>query len=178
MRRAGASGARRVCPLVVVLNKRALWFLSDVFVRFVAEDVAIESFLLQIPVVAIVQRASAMETPKTAQGIGPFSEHHAVDCSRKRKRRTVQSRPRSLAWKKPGRLRLRKEVSGRQTRKPHFGSYTYRCRNRSASNSVISAKEFVIMPIFFMLPFIILQGMLEVGLDEARARAKSDTNRR
>ena len=157
MRRAGASGARRVCPLVVVLNKRALWFLSDVFVRFVAEDVAIESFLLQIPVVAIVQRASAMETPKTAQGIGPFSEHHAVDCSRKRKRRTVQSRPRS------------------QTRARHFGSYTYRCRNRSASNSVISAKEFVIMPIFFMLPFIILQGMLEVALDEARAKARSTT---
>jgi hypothetical protein len=37
------------------------------------------------------------------------------------------------------------------------------------------AKEFVIMPIFFMLPFIIMQGMLEVALDEARANARSTT---
>jgi hypothetical protein len=40
------------------------------------------------------------------------------------------------------------------------------------------AKEFIIMPIFFMLPFIIMQGMLEVALDEVRANAKSTKNRR
>jgi hypothetical protein len=35
------------------------------------------------------------------------------------------------------------------------------------------AKEFIVMPIFFMLPFIIMQGMIEVAFDDLRVKARN-----
>jgi hypothetical protein len=151
-RNACANAQESFSACAVLLNQHQPWFLRRIFVRFPTQDVAIESFGIEIPVIAIVQRAPALETPKTAQRIGPFSDHHASKYSKTTHLQFAPAHPNARAafW---------------------FLHLSLLQRNRSELRYL--AKEFINMPIFFMLPFIILQGMLEVALDEVRVKAKS-----
>jgi hypothetical protein len=95
-----------------------------------------------------------LETPKTAQGIGPFCEHHASNI-RKGKGRAIPF------------------TSAHRNALAAFWFLHLWLLQRNRGELRYLAKEFIVMPIFFMLPFIIMQGMIEVAFDDLRVKAKS-----